>query len=429
MKILWLTNKIIPAVASAMGSKVTLVNEGWISQMFSQLCLQDYVDMNIICCGGREDNSGKTENFGWFTVMETGKSETDYDREQTEKFKSIINQVNPDIIHIWGTEYPHTYAMTQAARACGCIDKTVVSVQGLISTMTDYYYHATLPEKTVSSKTLYDRLRKTNIADQTRAFAARGKWEIAAIRNIKHIIGRTEWDKHCVMSHNPDINYHFCNETLRPEFYTGEWHYEECEKHSIFVSQATYPIKGLHLLIEALPAVIKKFPDTRIYVAGADIRGLGSLKNRLKCSAYGKYIRKSISQNKLDSHIHFTGRLGPAEMKARYLKSNAFICCSSIENSPNSVGEAMILGTPVICSDVGGVRSVFNAPSEGWTYRFEDTKALSRIIIELFSSHGEASRRGENARKHAIETHDPEKNFEILCSIYSELGGGNVCLK
>lgn len=418
MKILWLTNKIIPAVFLAMEQNTSFVNEGWITYMFSQLCEEDDIEMTVVCCGGIKNASGISDKFAWFVVEENRFSETTYDEKQKEVFEHILTQVKPDVIHVWGSEYPHTLAMALAAKKCGCVEKMIISLQGIISFYSSYYYYCGLPKSVVHSRTFYDILRRTNIEDQERVFAERGKYEIAALKEVHHVIGRTEWDKRCVLAQNPDLNYHFCNETLRKEFYSGIWNYEECKKFSIFVSQATYTLKGFHLLIEALPKVIEKFPDTQVYVAGEDIRGLGSIKKRLKCNSYGRYLRRSIEDKGLNSCIHFLGKLNAEKMKEQYLNSNVFVCCSSIENSPNSVGEAMILGVPVICSDVGGVRSVFSAPEEGWTYRWDDTNQLSQEIIEAFSDYKEATERGSKAREHAFKTHDARKNYKTLCDIY-----------
>ena len=55
-------------------------------------------------------------------------------------------------------------------------------------------------------------------------------------------------------------------------------------------------------------------------------------------------------------------------MKERYLKSGLFVCCSAIENSPNSLGEAMLLGLPCVTADVGGIKSIFDADKDGIMY-------------------------------------------------------------
>ena len=97
-------------------------------------------------------------------------------------------------------------------------------------------------------------------------------------------------------------------------------------------------------------------------------REAGSLLNRMKISAYGKYLQQLICRGNLEEKVVFLGRLSGEQMKEQYLKSNLFVCCSAIENSPNSLGEAMLLGVPCISADVGGISSVFEGGKDGFLY-------------------------------------------------------------
>ncbi len=60
------------------------------------------------------------------------------------------------------------------------------------------------------------------------------------------------------------------------------------------------------------------------------------------------------------------GSLNAEEMKEQYLLANVFASPSSIENSPNFCREAMILGTPVVSSDVGGVKNMLTHNEKGF---------------------------------------------------------------
>ena len=171
------------------------------------------------------------------------------------------------------------------------------------------------------------------------------------------------------------MTYHFNNETLRDEFYEGEWNYSDCEKHSIFCSQGHYPIKGIHLVIEALNRIVKDYPDAHLYIGGKDYLSLPFYKQ----SSYGKYLVSLIKQYGLEKNVSFTGFLNAEQMKNRYLKSNVFVSASSIENSPNSLGEAMLLGVPCISSQVGGVHNMMTHAIEGYTYPADEIYMLAYL--------------------------------------------------
>lgn len=108
-------------------------------------------------------------------------------------------------------------------------------------------------------------------------------------------------------------------------------------------------------------------------------------------------------------------------MCSQYLNSHIFASCSSIENSPNSVGEAMILGTPVVSSDVGGVKNMLIHNEEGYIYPFDEYYMLAYYIMKIFKNDDLALKLSGNARCHARKTHDEHTNTERLYQIYTKL--------
>ena len=416
MRILWLTNFIIPEVADEIKIQNDFVNEGWISQMFKQLCLKDDIEMNIICCNAPFESNGQSSSYKWFTSPQ--KTCRDY---QIISFSIILQTCKPDVIHIWGSEFPHTLNMLKAANQLNYLPRVIISIQGIIHIIA-YHYLDQIPHKVLQNKTFHDILRHNSLYNQKKVFELRGIDEKESLRMCHHVIGRTLWDYYCVKRINPTINYHFCNETLRKPFYDGCWDYKRCQKHSIFVSQATYPIKGFHILLKALPNLINRYPDLHVYVAGANItKDDNGYRAWFLRSGYGKYIHDIIKKHELKNHISFIGKLDVNQMKAQYLRANVSVSPSIIENSSNSVGEAMILGCPVVCSDVGGIRSIIKDRKEGLTYPYNEYYILECCIDWVFSHPHEASEMGTNARNRALRDHDSKNNLKQLLSIYNSI--------
>ena len=108
-------------------------------------------------------------------------------------------------------------------------------------------------------------------------------------------------------------------------------------------------------------------------------------------------------------------------MKQALLDANVFALTSTMENSPNSLGEAMLLGVPSVAADVGGVKNLMCNGEEGLVYLSGDVKALTEDILQLFALEDRAAALGENARAHALKTHDPEKNLLDLIHIYQQI--------
>jgi len=80
----------------------------------------------------------------------------------------------------------------------------------------------------------------------------------------------------------------------------------------------------------------------------------------------------------------------------------------------------MVLGVPSVAADVGGVRNLMNR-EEGIIYKPGDVKALAEGIGHIFALEDRAAALGENARAHALKTHDPDQNLQDLLHIYNEI--------
>lgn len=279
-----------------------------------------------------------------------------------------------------------------------------------------YYYYGMTKSEIYKNITFRDLLRGTIIHGQKK-FARRAKYEVEMLKMTKHVIGRTSWDKARVWAINPNAEYHFCNETLRQEFYEGDkWRYDECKKHTIFLSQAGYPIKGLHQVLKAMPLILRHYPDAQICVAGTDITRSATLVEKLRLSGYGKYIKSLIKKYALEGKVTFTGNLNGKQMKQKYLRANVFVCPSSIENSPNSLGEAQLLGVPCIASYVGGTAEMMRT-NERCLYRFEEIEMLAEKICDVFADYSFSKNMQDEARKR----HNAQENANRLLEIYSEI--------
>ena len=122
----------------------------------------------------------------------------------------------------------------------------------------------------------------------------------------------------------------------------------------------------------------------------------------------------------------FLGFLDERSMRDRYLSANVFISPSSLENSSNSVGEAMILGTPVISSDVGGIKSLMSHEGEGYLYQADAPYMLAHYVKKIFEMEKGVAPMCQRARARALLTHEREKNFDTLIEIYEDITKGEA---
>lgn len=425
MKVLWITNIMLPDIAKELGRPASF-REGWLTGAFRalegseiELCIaypvteSDIPEMITVrgakCFSFPEDLSKP-----WID-----------DPSLSNSLEKIIERTSPDILHISGTEFPHAKA---AVRAFSRPERTLISLQGICTRIAEDYT-ALLPENVINGRTFRDIVRKDSIRDQVRHFKSRAENEKQALLGAGHVTGRTPFDRKESLKINPSLTYHPLNETLRPEFYEGCWDINNARSHTIMAGQADIPLKGMHFLLEAASRLLPDYPDLRIRIAGNSVIGNGkslSLLSSLKLSRYGKYLRELIGRYDLWDHIEVKGMLSASEMKAEYLGSSVFVCPSYIENSPNTLGEAMLLRMPVIASDAGGIPGMLGV-DEGILFPRGDVPALSDALAKIFDM--EDNRKEalfslcENAGNRARNTHDPKANLSGLVEIYREIEG------
>lgn len=420
MKILWFTNNLLPDIAEENGIKAS-VNEGWLVGMSSNLTRNfEDISLGVACSQNFSEKlvEGRLENYKYFAYYEQSK-ET-YNPSLHVVFENIIKKYAPDIIHVMGSEYPHTLSVMEAAEKLNILDRTVISIQGLIffmgSPLREFAWNACKVKNS-----LRDIIKKQGVREFSRSYDRRGEYEVRAFEKCKHVIGRTEWDRGCTFILNPNIQYHFNNEILRIEFYEKKWDYNKCEKYSIFFSQVSNPIKGFDSMLKALGIIKKRYPGVKLYAAGSDVFLKQEKTPSWKRTGFVNYIFKLIEQLDLCRNVVFYGSLNAVQMRDAYLRANVFVCSSLIENSPNSVGEAMILGVPTIASHVGGVTSMMSHEREGFIYPQDEEYMLAYYVEMLFEDVGLAQSISERAIIRAEETHNREKNSKDLYEIYKTM--------
>lgn len=407
MKLLWLCNIMPSAVKGGSGGL-------WVDHVLEDLRKLN-MEIRILCPGdGQQGSVDERCSFATFVRC----APHVYPGDLEAMFRKELTEFKPHVVHIWGTEYGHTLAMAKAAQAENMLDHTVVSIQGLCSIYTGHYAEG-LPENVQKRYTFRDLLRQDNIRRQQKKFALRGDMEIQALSLLRHVIGRTDWDRACCAQINPKAKYHFCNETLRSCFYEGSWNYESCVPYRIFASSLSYPVKGFHYLLEAMGEVTKDYPEAKLAVPGRSFLQTG--KDKFRQNSYEAYLAELTRKYNLENKLEFLGSLSADEMKQEYCKANVFAMPSTIENSPNSLGEAMLLGVPCVAADVGGVTNLMQHRQEGYVYQSAAPYMLAFYIKQVFAMAESAGRLGAAAKQHASRTHDPEKNLQDLLKIYQEL--------
>lgn len=420
MKILWLINIPLPQATAALGLG-EVIGGGWLIGQLNALINYTKGNKIYICSPTR-----MVENTTKVTVDDVeyilfAKDPSNYEN----LFSRIIQEIQPDVIHIFGTEQEHSLVMLNMAKK----KNVVISIQGLVSVYAKHYF-ANLPIKYHFINPIKYLVQKIYCADiicyAQKEFQRNGKNETTLLSQASYVLGRTSWDKACVTQINSQIEYFHCGEILRDEFYRGDnrWNISECQRHTIFFSQCWYPIKGLHCFLKVLPMLVERYPDVHLYVAGHEFK---TLHNKILDKGvdfffeYQHYLKQLIKKNNLGHHITFLGPLSEKEVVKQLRHANVFLCASSIENSPNSLGEAMLLGVPCVSSMVGGIQDMLSDKKEGFLYPFDEPYMAVEYISRIFDDDVLAEQLSNAAVKRAKITHNKIEITKTLSSVYEKI--------
>lgn len=412
-KVLWMVNSELPQIAKVRGRKGSNTC-GWITGAYGYI--NEKFDLTVVYPVFKAEDA-ETRLDG--DVKYVAYLHTENSKSEIETFSQIIRRVAPDVVDIWGTEFSRSYNFAAACKMTGYIDKTIVSMQGS-STEIAAHYASNLRGRILCKKTLRDLLRRDSIKNQIKSYEKRAENERKTLKLVSNCIGKTHWDEAVCKRANPDIRYSRCHEILRDGFYEnkGSWSLENCRPHSMLLCQGNYPLKGLHIILDALRELKKKYPDVTLTVTGTPPYFTGSLKSSLKNSAYGKYIKKLIERYGLADNVSFVGMKTESEMISVYLDSNVVVLASSVENESNSVAEAHILGVPVVASFSGGVTSRMTHGADGFMFSYDDPHMLAFWVDKLFSDAELSTRFSKNGVASAEAFNDAETNNKTREQIY-----------
>ena len=412
MKILWITNMPLPEIAKRIG--INSVLGGWLVALSERL--RSDPNIELIYCFPQKRTSvllhKHLDNIIYYGFPEKLES-NEYNDKLEGIFFEIYEREKPDIIHIFGTEYPLKFAAIQSVLD---LKLTVISIQGLVSVIAQHYCVG-IPYFDQNFPCFDSKNGIRTIYKEKLEFVIKGEREKQVLRKGINFEGRTDFDQANIIIQNPTARYFKCNRILRQEFYKHKWELSRCERNSIFLSQASYPVKGFHVFLEALSMLKKIGITAKTYIGGTDI--LASTYD--SAYPYAIYIKKLINKFDLKDNIIFLGSLNEQKICSQYLKTHVFVSASVIENAPNSLGEAMILGVPSIASDVGGVSNMLLHGVEGYIYRADAPYLLAYYLYHIMTDDKLAVNFSQNGRKRARELYNINTNIKSVMDMYKAI--------
>lgn len=169
------------------------------------------------------------------------------------------------------------------------------------------------------------------------------------------------------------------------------------------------PQKGLRYLIEAMPALVRQFPEVvALFVGG----GVPASQTALEQLADALQVRE---------HVRF---LGPQTDVKTYLElCDVFVLPSLYEGMGIALVEAMAMERPCVASRTTAVPEVVADTVSGMLVPPADAAALASVIARLLSDPSLRAGMGAAGRRIALKRFDVRRNISQLESVYTQTVG------
>ncbi len=318
----------------------------------------------------------------------------------------IIDDFRPSVIQLFGMETPFGGVLRNVKNA-----PVVAHIQGILSLSIYIWYSGGLQALNVWwHAPLRDKLMGATAVDFNHYWQKLAKQEKELFKVYRYYLGRTDWDRQVSRVMSPDSKYYICNEVLRPEFYEKEWKYTKSDKVIISTTINGEIYKGFDTMLRAALLLEQLGVDYEW-----DLYGVNE-KFPLR-----RAIEKHIGRKFCDTHIRFCGRKNAAELADLLSKSTFYVHPSHIDNSPNSLCEAMLVGVPSIATYVGGVPSMLEHGVTGFLVPDCEAYQIAYIISHTYANEELLNKISINSRARAKSRHDKENIVRGLILSYSEI--------
>jgi glycosyltransferase involved in cell wall biosynthesis len=135
--------------------------------------------------------------------------------------------------------------------------------------------------------------------------------------------------------------------------------------------------KGIEILAQAIPAVIKKFPQTRFIFVGED-RPDG------RGSTWQQRLTTLFKQGGVDNHVVFTGGVDQPTLIDRYHQADMAVIPSILyESFSYTCAQAMAAGLPVVAARIGGIPETVDNEVSGLLVTPNHSAELAQAITRL----------------------------------------------
>lgn len=416
MRVLWFTNT--PSLATEPLTGKPTVGGGWIESL--EIKMLEAPDVECAVVFPWKTDAVQTFHFNdstyygypahrgggkWRKMRDRLKGRIEPDSE-VEYFLQIVKEFKPDVIHVFGSERSYGLLIPQ-------VDVPVLLwIQGNLTVYARKWYAGISAEEVRKYEGRLDRLKGHSWEHKYRRACNVAEREQRIFQQCQYFTGRTDWDRRLAMTLSPGSQYFHCDEVMREPFYEATWQAHEArDRYRLFTTIRGNIYKGLGTLFEAAK-LLKPMLDKPLEWRLAGITPDHDL---------AQIFEKHTGIRPADYGVHLLGNQTPDQLVEELLDCDVFVHPSHIDNSPNSVCEAMLMGVPVVATNVGGIPSLIENNQDGLMVQDGDPYALAGAIADFLQNPAVAAECGLQARERGLVRNDPDKIFSNLMNIYEQV--------
>ena len=309
------------------------------------------------------------QKFHVLPTSQKGRASTLF-RGDRKAIYAILDEIQPDLVHGWGTEDVYGLAAVLSGRP------NIVSMQGILS------YYA-LKNRMPARSYLQAML------------------ELFIFWKAEKVTTESEWGRNVVRRRNPLVKVELVEYGVQQVFFKTKWQPEETKPFALFVGGIS-PRKGIQDLVGA-------FRDPKLLGSELVVIGGGE-------GVWSENLQKSAPPN-----IRWLGRK-TAEETAEYMsKAWCLLLPTRADTSPNVVKEARVVGLPVITTQNGGHASYVKDGKNGYFVKCGDVNGLIEKVGKLLGCFAKAKAMGDEGKKCYRNLFLAEHTSENFLKLYKAL--------
>ncbi|MBL7768538.1 MAG: glycosyltransferase family 4 protein [Flavipsychrobacter sp.] len=387
MKIIWTVNIPLSAIKKKYAGLEN--NRGhWIQNMISDLNLPDKYELHIVHFNTKVNSYSyvKEGNVVFHVFKQRKWSFLDNYKLEINALIEFVNKINPEIIHIHGTE--NFYGLIAQDR--GLASKIIISIQGIRYKIWQKYFidfnEFSLLKYSIRSFTLQSFLLSYL------SWRIGVKNENTILKFCNNYFTRTQFDRAAVLSKNALANILISDDhrKIRTVFEKNQWLLSESNKTRFVSIVSSSPFKGIFFLLDIVARVKMVFPDFHLSVVG-----------KLE-PPYLSKIGNLLKKLNIEGSVTLTGALDESRLLQVFKESRGFLFASYADNSSNSLQEALLFGMPSIAFFSGGNGTLIQNNKTGLLCPEGDSEYFSSLIVELIENDKKCNEFSTNARNEMI---------------------------